>query len=221
MTSSNNSRLRLLKIEKADLDLHYFLSDADECYYIYEYTSGRNYDFSPVNSLINNLKKCPERFRGTASWKYKEGAVRQCGEAFKATLHPKFIEEATLVPVPPSKTKDDPKYDDRMIRVAKSFSSDVRSMVIQTESTTASHLAGDGQRTSIEELVRLYEIDETLTAPAPKIIAIVDDVVTNGRHFVAMKRVLQTRFPKVPIIGLFVARRVFPTEAEIDVDDLF
>jgi hypothetical protein len=215
MTSSNTSPLRLRKIEKPDLELHSYLSEADECYYLYEYTSRRGFDFSPVNSLIHNLKKCPERFRGTNVWPYKEGAIRQCGEDFRRTINPEFVRASTFVPIPPSKAKDDPKFDDRMSRVARIFSPDVRDMVIQTASTQASHASGDGQRISIAELVKLYQFDEALTSPTSSTIGVIDDVLTNGTHFKAMQQVLRGEFPKARIVGFFVARRIFPTEAVI------
>jgi hypothetical protein len=55
-------------------------------------------------------------------------------------------------------------------------------------------------------------------------MAILDDVLTAGTHFRAMSIVLSQRFPGVPIVGLFIARRVFPPAAldfaGIDLDDL-
>ncbi|MDO8885773.1 hypothetical protein, partial [Candidatus Oleimmundimicrobium sp.] len=59
-------------------------------------------------------------------------------------------------------------------------------------------------------LLNLYMIDEGIAHPAPQAIGIVDDVLTAGTHYRAMYTVLANRFPGVPIIGLFVARRVFP-----------
>jgi hypothetical protein len=46
--------------------------------------------------------------------------------------------------------------------------------------------------------------------PAPVRIGVVDDVLTLGAHFRAMKHVLQQRFPGVPVVGFFIARRVHP-----------
>jgi predicted amidophosphoribosyltransferase len=47
----------------------------------------------------------------------------------------------------------------------------------------------------------------------PSSVAIVDDVLTTGAHFKAMKRILMERFPEARIVGLFLARRVPNTEA--------
>jgi len=89
---------------------------------------------------------------------------------------------------------------------------DVRALVRQAASTTASHEVGQGDRVTVEDLLDLYSIDETIAAPAPQAIGIVDDVLTAGTHYRAMHTVLAARFPNVPIIGLFVARRVFPDD---------
>ena len=43
---------------------------------------------------------------------------------------------------------------------------------------------------------------------------LVDDVLTAGSHFRAAKDLLSLNFPGVPVVGLFVARRV-PGTTEI------
>jgi predicted amidophosphoribosyltransferase len=63
-----------------------------------------------------------------------------------------------------------------------------------------------------------YIIDEQLVTPPPQTILVIDDVLTTGCHFKAMKQVLLNRFPNTAIIGMFIARRV--PEAD-DLDDFF
>jgi len=105
-------------------------------------------------------------------------------------------------------------YDDRMTQICHAipvnFDLDVRELVIQTESLEADHEREAGERHSVEELVNIYEIDETLAIPAPDKIAIVDDVLTVGRHFRAMETIISERFPNIPIVGIFVARCISP-----------
>ncbi|WP_242468590.1 hypothetical protein [Burkholderia plantarii] len=57
------------------------------------------------------------------------------------------------------------------------------------------------------DLEPLYAISESLIDRVPINIFIVDDVLTRGSHFVAMKSVLSERFSDVRIGGLFIARR--------------
>lgn len=62
-----------------------------------------------------------------------------------------------------------------------------------------------------------YTVDRRLLAPPPQIIAIIDDVLTTGAHFVAVRNILRQVFPETKIIGLFIARRV--PEA-VDIEDV-
>jgi predicted amidophosphoribosyltransferase len=91
-------------------------------------------------------------------------------------------------------------------------------LVHQTVSTSAAH---EGNRHKPDELKAIYRIDEALSAPEPKSIGIVDDMLTAGAHFRAMKDVLQARFPEANIVGFFLTRRVFPDPfAEVSLEDL-
>ena len=123
-----------------------------------------------------------------------------------------MIERLTFVPIPPSKARDHAEYDDRMRRICEGIDDevDVRDLVYQTQSTRASHENDD--RVTVDELMEVYAIDEALCDPPPTAIAIVDDVITAGTHFRAMSDTLRARFPNAQIIGLFIARRVFPDE---------
>lgn len=205
--------MQLSEIDDSNRDDHSRLTSADECYYFLEYTSGRDYSFSKANQIIANLKKKPSR-RGLPEYQYKLQVIRQASATFKGALNPTWLERATLVPVPGSKARDHPEYDDRMERVCTGIQQglDVRNLVIQTETIIAAHEAGEGQRPSVQDLLGIYEIDEGLSDPAPTSIAIFDDVLTAGTHFRAMQMVLQQRFPDADICGMFIARRVFPPD---------
>ncbi|MDO3512652.1 hypothetical protein ACQCQ6_11325 [Ralstonia pseudosolanacearum] len=170
-----------------------------------------------MNQLITNLKK-DVSLRGTRQWDYKEQAIRQVGAAFRGVFNPQALPSMTFVPVPPSKAKDHPEYDDRMLRVLQQMAQanrlDIRELVLQGRSTQAAHKSQI--RLQPQQLMALYAINETVAVPAPTSIFIVDDMLTAGCHFRAMKTVLQTRYPGVVVRGLFVARRAIP-----DADDDF
>jgi predicted amidophosphoribosyltransferase len=106
-------------------------------------------------------------------------------------------------------------YDDRMTRVLRAVGTgiavDIRELVIQTTTTAAAHMSTH-DRPSPEEIATNYEIDVARAQPAPRLIGVFDDVLTTGAHFRAMKTVLQTRFPGTSVIGVFLARRVFPAQ---------
>lgn len=205
---------RLSVIDDSNRDDHYHLVETDTCLFLYEYTSRRGYAFSATNNLISNLKKKPSQ-AAQPGYHYKAQAIGECGRALGQALKATWLATATLVPVPGSKAAGHPDRDDRMERVCRQMRNpppDIRNLVIQTQSTAASHEAEAGERVTVDELLELYAIDETLTEPAPQFLAIVDDVLTAGTHYRAMHTILSERFPGVPILGLFVARRVFPDD---------
>ncbi len=185
---------------------------------MFEYTSGKKYDYSATNSLISNLKKKP----GSSSFaelRYKAGAIQRCAASISSAVNLDALPNWTIVPVPPSKHRTDSAYDDRMLRICNLIRAksplDIRELVVQSASTVAAHEVGTGQRLAVGDLTQLYSIDESIAQPTPKSIIIVDDVLTAGTHYRAMHTVLSQRFPGVPIHAIFVARRVFPPDAAV------
>ncbi len=198
------------------------MTEEDDCFFLREYTSRVGFSFGGTNSLISNLKKKMDR-RDRPEWKHKERAIIQCAEEMSDALRDEWLERATLVPIPPSKSRDDPMYDDRMVRICNHIQAgvevDVREIVYQEGSLEADHEQHEVPRRTIGEIAASYRIDENLLAEPIEFIGIVDDVLTNGRHFQAMKRVLATRLPNVPVQGIFIARRVFPEKPKTLIAD--
>ncbi|QIG97174.1 hypothetical protein [Bradyrhizobium sp. 6(2017)] len=211
--------VRFQKIDEKNRADHYYITESDECLFLYEYTSGMGYSHSETNSLILNLKKK----KGAGGYVWKGRAITTCAEALGPAINPKWLAQAVLVPVPPSKIKTDPMYDDRMTQVCKAIRSeasvDVRELIVQIKSTEAVH---EGTRLKPEEIEANYKIDETLCGQGdPKYIGIIDDMLTAGAHFKAAKSILSKRFPKSRVTGFFIARRIFANPFdEVSLDDL-
>lgn len=209
---------RIVKVDELTLPDHYYLDAQDICYYAGEYTAGEGHAYSETNQLILNFKKTVDK-RGTVQWQYKERAIVQAASIFRAAI--KADAKVTFVPIPPSKAKADPLYDDRMVRmlqlVCKGRHTDIRELVVQTRSSDAAHLTQARPRP--DDLAAIYELDERLAEPAPSTIFVVDDVLTTGCHFKAVKRVLQQRFPDAVVVGFFIARRA-PKSVEVDFESL-
>jgi len=93
-------------------------------------------------------------------------------------------------------------------QVAADVRGDVRELIVTRASMTPAHISN--VRPSVEELVDNYTVDENLATPTPTVIGVFDDLLTAGAHFRAAKAVLSARFREVPIIGIFIARRIFP-----------
>src|SRR3546814_6133775 len=69
---------------------------------------------------------------------------------------------------------------ERICRLMRQPPPDVRALVRQVASTTASHEAGQGVRVTVEQLLELYSVNEAIASPAPQAIGIVDDVLTEN-----------------------------------------
>lgn len=214
--------MKLQQIDELTRPEHFFLGPDDDCYFLREYTAGAGYGHGETNNLISNLKKTVDK-RGKAEWFYKEQTIQRAGQELRQVLDPTLrnnIDRLTIMPMPPSCIKTNPMYDDRMRRIVdvmtQGLGSDVRELVLQSKDMTASHRAGLGRsRPRPEDLYAAYYVDESVAAPAPRYILVVDDVLTAGAHFVAVKRRLSERFPSVGrIIGCFWARRALPASLE-------
>jgi hypothetical protein len=219
--SSSTFPQRFTKIDDLTRPDHWYLTQDDECYFFGEYTARKGFSFSATNQLSLNFKKRAD-LRGTGQWYWKEKAVDEIARAFRGAIQDKGLDILTFVPIPPSKARTDPLYDNRLrwmldsIRPSRPV--DVRELIEQGQSTTAAHESDT--RPTPDELAGLYRITRALTTPKPQLIAIVDDLLTTGCHFRAAKTVLAPLFPGVNIIGLFVARRVPDSEiADFDALD--
>jgi hypothetical protein len=189
---------------------HSLLDGNDDCYYFVEYTARKPYNHSEANGFITNLKKKPS-VRGTYQWQHKLSAMTEAANALSRALPASWLRRSTFVPVPPSKDREHPEYDDRMSTILRELkNADVREIVYQLESMDATHVSPT--RHTVSELAANYRIDEGETDPEPTHIVVVDDMVTAGAHYKAMHRVLEARFPRVPISGVFLARRIFPED---------
>jgi len=94
----------------------------------------------------------------------------------------------------------------------------VREITEQIASTDSVH---DGNRILPEELKRNYRFNEGLLAASSKNIAVVDDLLTTGAHFCAVKDMIVERVPDARVVGVFIARRAIsnPFEA-VSIEDL-
>ena len=215
-TSSGTFPRRVTWIDELTRRDHYYLDDNDKCAFVGEYTARAGFQYSETNRLIFNLKKGMER-RGKADWQYKQAAISEAARAFQSVLNKQAMDQYTFVPIPPSKARRDPGYDDRMTQILRQIRPtqllDVREIIIQETSIIASHVSD--VRLSPDQIKALYRLDEDLTQPDPHAFVVVDDMLTTGAHFKAAQSVLVERFPGKSIFGLFVARRALPEDDDV------
>ena len=187
---------------------HHYFDDGDACFFYGEYTAQRGHGFSKVNNLILNLKKSVNK-RGLQEWQYKEAAMNEVVDIFMSLEAWKKLKECTWIPIPPSKSKSDPLYDDRLVQILKLMKKrepclDYRELVFISQSRTAAH--NTEHRPTPKDHYKRFEIDTSLKNPPPKTIVIYDDVITTGSGYKAMKQLLAKTYPNANIIGVFIAR---------------
>jgi hypothetical protein len=217
MTSANASFPRLFtEIDELSRPDHNHLTVEDKCFFLGEYASRMGWKHSATNNLIQNFKK-PMNRRDTDQWRYKSINISKAAEAMRAALA-NSMSGVTFVPVPPSKIKGDPDYDDRMLQMLRQIGPniDIREIVTQTQNRDAAH--GSEDRRDPDNVVALYAIDEALCNPEPNIILICDDLMVTGCQYRAMRTKLGLRFPSAQFFGVFLARRV---PQKVDTDLLF
>ena len=207
--------LKLSEIDDLSRFDHQYLTPDDRCFFFGEYTPRLGYEGSKTNDLILNFKKPLDR-KNKPQWKYKEETIERIAEVFKRSLNVEKLQKVTLVPIPPSKVKGDPLYDDRMLRVLEKLGEkwnkrlDTRELILQRRSTPADHTTEFRQ--DLQDLIENYYIDEKLVNPRPERIILFDDILTTGKHFAAAKQVLEKQYPGIEILGVFVARNIRPED---------
>jgi hypothetical protein len=203
---------KVLKIDELTIGVHHHLTPDDEIYYLMEYKTGQEGYSDPDNNLIRNFKKSLST-KGTPQWNYKGIAMKRLIDLFKKTYVPfTYVEHVTLVPIPPSKKRGDPLYDDRITQLLKSSYppvSDIRDLIVNKENIRAAH-NNNNDRPSVAEIQENLLLDETLINNIKPNIILYDDVLTTGAHYLACKNLILERFPDIRILGMFIARRSVP-----------
>lgn len=212
--------MKLNKIDCSNRDNHKDLDKADICFYWCEYTPHQGYSYSPANQLIKNLKK-PVSLKAQEQYTYKLRAIKTCASYFDKIDWSSF----SIIPIPPSKNKTDPLYDDRLLQILNAankllvpkFRFDIKDIVFQDKSYAPCHHLSN--RPSFQELRARYKLENIKTTHLRGKIMIFDDVLTMGSHFKAIKSLLRDAYPQKKIYGLFIARSIYPPVSE-DFEDL-
>jgi hypothetical protein len=192
---------------------HAFLSATDCCVFVAEFIGGRSYRAGGLNQLILNFKCRPSAARANPQReRYKRHAMTTLAHWLRLAVSRTEAEQSTWVPIPPSKSLDDPDFDDRLSQTLglafDSYDVDVRGLLYQARNTAPDHAAD--MRLSANMLFDLLHVDVAALRAQPirERIALFDDVLTTGKHFKCCERRLKQLLPCVPIAGVFLFRRV-------------
>ena len=189
-----------------ELTRPYFIDDEDKCVYAREHHPG-GYEVSESNRLIFNYKK-PVSRRGLYEYQYKIASIKQFAREISLL---KFPPHTCLIPVPPSKVKDNPEHDDRLIKTLQEYKRlnpeiAILDIININHDIPSSHAEG-GHRNP-NEILPFLQLTATPEINS-KFAFIVDDVVTTGGHFKACQMLLKENYPEVSFYGLFWALHVF------------
>jgi hypothetical protein len=211
----------LVKIDELVVEQHSSLLASDECYYLLEYTARQPSSYSRGNNLIRNLKKPMDR-KGRPEWKYKGAAIRTIAQELQSAL-PAVIDFdcTTIIPIPPSKIKTSPLYDDRVLQILQKScpDADIRELIVCKEDCNAAHESSD-HRPSVQEILDNYEINTDLDPAIGEAVVVFDDMITAGNHYTACRTFIEERYPGKQVVGIFVARRVLHLTSLFDDFDI-
>jgi hypothetical protein len=207
----------MTRLTKLDNDDYKYLADSDLCYHYGEYTSGGGFQASDTNQQIWNLKIKPTAADGPLYWKGK--AVDYWAKMIYDTLDLDAVaNNTTFVPMPCSKPANHPEYDDRMLRVLNRLlrrnpALDIRPLLVQTQLRVSQH---EGPRQSPQQLKQTLALDNIfLTSPIKPNVVVLDDVITLGASFNSAKGMIGTIPGVHQVVGIFLAKTVWPL-SELD-----
>ncbi|MGA8708409.1 MAG: hypothetical protein WB646_15655 [Steroidobacteraceae bacterium] len=192
---------------------HLLLGERDRCAYLAEYPVGAAYREHTLARLIWDFKCAPALARN--DWRRqrrKQQAIEKMAAWLRAAVTRKQAECCTWVPIPPSKQRGDPDFDDRLwwtLSLAfRGYDLDLRRLVCQSESTGSDHSAVN--RLSEQALYSMLQVDvrELQQQALRKRVVLFDDVLTSGKHFKCCQRRLLECVPQMQVFGLFLLRRL-------------
>ena len=205
--------MRLQLIDDLTRHDHYFLTEDDICFFFGSYLTGSDFRRDDFHQLFFNFKKPLD----SSGQFYKKRDIDSVGEMI-ARAFP--MDGALFIPVPPSTAKSEPDYDARCLQAleeAKRLSAVemfVSDVLRQRESMEPTHLRQDRYRP--EDYRANYEIVDRESLVAADQIVVFDDLITTGAHFRAISDLVREINPRADVFGLFLGRRVIPSEPEDD-----
>lgn len=194
---------------------HALLRPEQLCLYLGELQPAPAAGSTGINTVIAHFKRSPlaiarsrdpERARADKE-RAIAGVAMRLRRAFGAAAVGSYL---TFVPIPPSKRSGDPAHCDRLARALRlafgELDADIRPLLVQRVSTYADHERR--RRLTHERLFCITELDPAqLARPLRPIVALVDDVLTSGKHLRVASERIRERFPAQDIIAVVLARR--------------
>ncbi len=211
---------RLMQLDESNRADHRHLGPEDRCFYFGEFFARSEIAFSVTQRLIADYQCRPSLAAADPERRaLKEQALTTIAAGLRAAIGPSGAEAYTWVPVPPALAIDHPDFDDRLSRTLRAafagLDGDVRPVL-----RYAGDADGDGEgdvehrkrrRSGPDALYRRLwvDVDAARARPIRAGLVLFDDVLCTGAHFrAAARRLLELRPEPIPIVGVFLARRI-------------
>ena len=181
-----------------------------KCFYARDYVSRGGYKASEANNLVGNFKIEP-RYSGTPRWRHKRSAANQ----FATELSSLLPDGISVAAISPCKTVDHEEYDPRfdfMFERLETLRPDISvcAPIIRSVSVEPAHKSK--HRPSTDEILESLEY-VGFDGDAPPRVALIDDLITTGKHFMACRQLLQETEPEIAVFGVFWARVIWSDPA--------
>ena len=210
------------------------IKESDKCHHLMEYTKRGGWEASAANSLISNFKKGyfnPDgKKRSPAEIKYREDTIRQFADDLYQFLKKAPQEKLVNISfIPTSKSKKDPKYDDRFELVCKKLSEKFKNDPRFLLKNPIEILKSRKQSSMTSEIRDERYVQKSKNnfswvwnhSKTPDFFLVFDDVITTGAQFRAYSDLIVENVPNSLIIGLFWAKAVekdFPPNKKVPLD---
>lgn len=189
---------------------HCLNHEGKSIFYARTYTIGQGYSYSVTNNLIINIKHAPNS--GSKQTHHKKSAIRKFAQELASFFNFYHSVPFAIIPIPPSKTRKHPLFDDRLEQVANEVaylcSNVIASPILEGITDMATYHSG-AERSAQKCYASMRVISDSQYEELPhRILAIMDDVLTSGAHYEAARQHLLSQFPSAQIIGMFWAKSV-------------
>lgn len=203
------------------LNRPYNLGDADFCFYYLRYTAHAGFEHSYANQEVINYKIPVGTDNGLAKkpnrTPYKQRAIENYARAVIEFMSAKTLrntgerladlgDRVGIVPAPTSMTPDDPEFDDRNVRTCEMICGRTGFRLCRDVETVKFIGQSHSQGTRSPELIRASLGRVARGCDGCEFVFVVDDVLTTGAHFVAIKSLLLETGCSAQIFGLFYAK---------------
>lgn len=191
---------------------HLLLQSTDRCAFLAEYRVGQGRVPGSREWLLWQFKCCPSVASSDPrkGW-LKQRALETWALWLREAVRREEAERWTWVPIPPSRRRADPDFDDRLSRTLErafaGYAVDQRALLEQRISTQRDHCSS--RRLSEQALYGALALDIAALRRRPlrQGIMLFDDILTSGKHFRCCAQRLREHLPGIPVRGLFLMRR--------------